>query len=589
MKKKFMCLIVSALLCMSTAFATGCGAKDKDQDKTVTLTVYSQLANSDGEQSGFFSTILKDKFNINLIIIRDSAGVYASRMEAKDLGDIIVWSNNGEQYQNAVSQGLLFDWEDEDLLDNYGKDIKKYFSIGLEANRGITNLIEGLDNKYKNKIFGIGNKLCQNLGDHEEFFYNWDIRWDLYKQLEDKYPVINNLDDYADLLKDMHELEPYGEDGNPTYAYSFWKDWDDKMVMNVKAFATSYWGYDELGVGLYDTDTGTYHDALEEGGPYLEALKFFNKLYREDLIDPDSMSQTFNEVSTKLNNGRNHASMFNYTGYMVYNTDARLESGKMMATLVPKEAKPPVYALNPNGGTNIWSIGAKTRYPEKCMELLNWLATPEGSMYIFNGIQGVHWDYDDEGGIYYTEFGEKSIKDKTTLQDGVVWTSPWTGKKYTLNGRFSDGELQTNNTFWVRDAVNLDSRKGERFSENSWASFSSSLDKYPIAQDWKTFTGRENRQDYLEKRVDAEGNPAYIIVPPFDYLESRKDATLSKKWNQVIDNIKSYTWQALYAKSDNAFNMYVNEMRREANSHGYADCVAWSISEAHKKFPSTVK
>ena len=40
-------------------------------DETVTLNVYSQLANYEGEQIGWFAQIMKDKFNVKLNIIRD--------------------------------------------------------------------------------------------------------------------------------------------------------------------------------------------------------------------------------------------------------------------------------------------------------------------------------------------------------------------------------------------------------------------------------------------------------------------------------------------------------------------------------------
>lgn len=41
-----------------------------------------------------------------------------------------------------------------------------------------------------------------------------------------------------------------------------------------------------------------------------------------------------------------------------------------MYPVTPEEATPCVYGLNPNGGNRIWTIGAKTKYPEKCMRFL---------------------------------------------------------------------------------------------------------------------------------------------------------------------------------------------------------------------------
>ena len=33
------------------------------------------------------------------------------------------------------------------------------------------------------------------------------------------------------------------------------------MVMYVKSMATAFYGYDELGIGLYNVETGEFYDA----------------------------------------------------------------------------------------------------------------------------------------------------------------------------------------------------------------------------------------------------------------------------------------------------------------------------------------
>ena len=90
-----------------------------NNEETINLTVFSQTANWSGAQTGWGATLLKDKFNIELTIIPDTNGAYQTRMESKNLGDIIIWGSNGEEYAAAVNQGLLFDWDEEDLLTTY--------------------------------------------------------------------------------------------------------------------------------------------------------------------------------------------------------------------------------------------------------------------------------------------------------------------------------------------------------------------------------------------------------------------------------------------------------------------------------------
>lgn len=249
----------------------------------------------------------------------------------------------------------------------------------------------------------------------------------------------------------MQKLCPTDDGGNKVYAVSLWPDWDDAMVMYVKATATAYYGYDELGIGLYDTQTGDYHDALEKDGPYLEMLKFYNDLYQADLVDPDSMTQTFDKMAEKVANGGVLFSIFNYSGSLSFNTDEHTAAGKMMYCMKPEEASPIVYGMNTQGGESIWSIGAKCEYPEKCMELLNYFSTPEGRMTMQYGPKGLCWDYDEDGYTVFTELGRQCRADENTVMNNG------------FKGTFDDGNLQINNTTWSIDAENPDSN-GESYN-----------------------------------------------------------------------------------------------------------------------------
>ncbi|MFR8428182.1 MAG: hypothetical protein ACLVCH_12070 [Roseburia inulinivorans] len=69
-------------------------SEDIIPDETVTLDVFDQLANYSGEQIGWFGQIMLDKFNVKLNIIPDSDGVYETRMESGNLGDLVIWGND---------------------------------------------------------------------------------------------------------------------------------------------------------------------------------------------------------------------------------------------------------------------------------------------------------------------------------------------------------------------------------------------------------------------------------------------------------------------------------------------------------------
>ena len=160
--------------------------------------------------------------------------------------------------------------------------------------------------------------LQQNASQRQDIMYEWDLRWDLYKELG--YPEIKNLDDMVDVLAQMKELCPTDDNGKTTYGVSLFADWDGDMVMFVKSTASAYFGYDEFGIGLYDSDKQEYHPCLEENGPYLTALKFYNTLYQKGLLDPDSQTQGYDGMVEDYQNGTAFMNVFNFLGSSLYNS-----------------------------------------------------------------------------------------------------------------------------------------------------------------------------------------------------------------------------------------------------------------------------
>ena len=553
-KKLLSVLLASSMVIGSASALTGCGSK---KNEVIKLNVYSQLANFSGKQIGWSADILKKKFNVELNIIPEGDGVFETRMTSGNLGDIVVWGADNDKYPLAVKNNLLFGWEDDNVLDEYGPYIKKNMPDALKKNKELTKTIT---NSASDKLYGFGANVALNSKDHESFFYTWDTRWDLYKKLG--YPKIKNLQDYHKMLKNMQKLCPSDDSGNKVYAVSLWPDWDDAMVMYVKAMATAYYGYDELALGLYDPTNGKYHDALEENGPYLEMLKWFNDLYQDGLIDPDSMTQTYDEMIAKVQNGGTLFSIFNYSGSLGYNTKEHTSAGKLMYCMKPEDASPIVYGMNTQGGDRVWSIGAKTEYPEKCMEIINYLATPEGRMTMEYGPKGYTWDYDDQKHAYLTDVGMKCQKDKNTTMGG--------GYK----GSYHDGELQINNVTWSLDASNPDS-DGETYNKESWASYNATPSS-DIEKDWRDKTGCTTINEYMEKGK-------YTVAPGTSFSKETQDTTLKTTWNQVTTEIKNSSWKAIYAKSDKKFDSVVASMKKSAKKYGYDKCVEWSRNQASRR------
>ena len=516
-------------------------------EETVTLDVFDQLANYSGEQIGWFGQIMLEKFNVKLNIIPDADGVYETRMESGNLGDLVIWGNDGDEYLQAVEKGMLYDWNEDDLLSEYGPYIKENMPYALEKNAQISG----------GNTYGFGFDVAIDSSARQDGMYTWDLRWDLYKELG--YPEIKNLDDMVTVLEQMKEICPTDDNGNTTYGVSLFNDWDGDMVMFVKSTATAYYGYDEFGFGLYDPETQTYHPCLEKDGPYLTCLKFYNTLYQKGLLDPDSQTQKYDGMVEDYQNGTAFLNVFNFLGSAMYNSEAHAAEGKAMYPCIPSEARPIAYGQNVYGGNRPWTIGAKTEYPELCMAIYNWLSTPEGRMTFEYGPKDVCWYYDENGMTQFTDLGRAAKLDgKTEMAEGY-------------SGTFEDGNFKMNNTTWGIDSPNPDSN-GETYNYKKWASFTAEAGS-DIEADWREVTGCATPDEYF-------GTFNYVLAPGTMYSAGVRSDELQVIWNQVATCIKDNSWRAIYAASDEEFNTIVDEMIAQADEYGYAQCVEFQENEA---------
>jgi multiple sugar transport system substrate-binding protein/putative aldouronate transport system substrate-binding protein len=538
-------------------FAAACessgGGEGNDRGDPITLTVYTQLANFSGFMSGWAAEILLERFNVRMNIINDQDGTFATLMESRNLGDIVILSKLND-YLDAVEAGVLFDWEEDNLVQDFAPYIWENMQRALEKNRDMSD----------GTLLGFGNNVAINVNDFEDSIYHPDIRWDLYSRLG--YPPVNTLEDFIPILEAMVALEPVSDVGTKTYGVSMFPDWDDNMVMMVKSTAALY-GYDEFHFGLYCTQTQTFQGALEEGGEYLRALRFYNQLFQRGLLDPDSMSQTWDGMVEKYTNGAAFFNIFNYMASHQFNTPENLAEGRGMFALAAADQKNLAYGLNVFGGNWMWSIGANTAHPELCMEIINWLATPEGVLTYLYGPQGVTWDYDDDGNTYMTELGIMTRDDADTEISYGSWT-----------GRYRDGTFEHNNTTWNSAATNPESARGESFDWETWLSTLEVRTVTDIEQSWRDFHGGIKRTtEYLRN------NGHFSVSIGSRYSARRMSRELTTIWNQVKNAIVDGSWDAIYARSDEEFDAIVAQMIANAKAYGYDTCIEWIEEEALRR------
>lgn len=545
--KKVLALLLAMVLAFSSLSLAGCGKKTK---APITLTVYSQRANYSGEQIGWMAKILLDKFNVKLKIVKEEQGIFTTRMESGNLGDILIFGDDNDKYLEAANKGMLLDWNQDNILSDYGQYIKKHMSKALQKNAGLTK---------SGKVYGFGYDVASSSKDHQAYFYGPYVRWDLFKQLG--YPDVKTLEDWIPVLEQMKKICPKSDSGKETYGVSLFNDWDGDSVMFVKATAALY-GYDEFGLGLYDCNNQTWQGNLDDGSMYLRFLKFYNQLYQKDLVDPDSLTQKYDGAQEDYIDGDAFFTLFDYLGSIQYNTKKHIKQNKAMYAYACDDQSTLCYGLNVYGSNSVWAIGANSQYPELCMKILNWMCTPEGRMTTEYGPKGVNWNYNSKKQPYFTALGLKCREDgKTEMTSG-----------YT--GTFKDGQNQMNCITWSLDAYNPET-DGETYNYQNWTTYSATQ-KSTILDDWRKKVGKTTTFDYLDSHQ-------HTIAPATTFSMEKRSDSLDVVWKQVTKVIKNYTWKAIYAKNDAQFNSIVKQMQKEANGYGYDKCCAFMQKQAAKR------
>jgi putative aldouronate transport system substrate-binding protein len=528
-----------------------------------TITVFSQLANYAGEQPGWFAKMIKDKFNIKLNIIASNlaggAAKTATMMASGDMGDLVVFGSNGKDYQDAIKAGLLYDWNKDGLLEKNGPNILKNAGQAVDANK--KQFGSGT------AVYGIGHDVGSGDGPSEgaDMTFGPDIRWDLYQKLGS--PPIKTLNDYLPLMKKMQDLEPKSDSGRPTYGFSLWSDWDGDFMTLAKVTAQFY-GYEE-GDGfnpgdliLTSAEGNKSQGMIEENSYYMQGLKFFYDANKMGLLDPDSLTQKFSDVSNKIKDGQVFFSQFPWLDN-VYNSPEHTSVGKGIQLVPFQDEKIFSYGQNPYGGVRIWAIGSKAKDPARIIQFMDWLYSPEGMLESSYGPKGLAWDIKD-GKAFVTDYGWKALPANAEPVPAELG-----------GGTFKDGTNQINNTTLKNSMINPNT--SEPYDYNLWSSTLNHATN-PVVKSWREAMGVVTPKEYFVKNnMVSVMKPAFTgtapLTPPSD---------IQQKQSEVGKVIKEYSWKMVFAKNDADYDKLKQQMVTKAKGLGYDDVVAFELDQTQK-------
>ncbi len=392
--------------------------------------------------------------------------------------------------------------------------------------------------------------------------FNWIpmLQWDAYKQAG--MPDVNTLEDYLDVVEKMVEIKPVAENGEKVYGFSLFSDWDNVTALEIATLSFMYGIDTEYVSQLMETNVVTkeINSILDEESFYYRALRFYYEANQRNLLDPNSVTQTYSDVLKKFSDGR---VMFSWFSWLVgeYNSDNRVNNPEKvdgMASVVAKDMKLYNAPEQSVGRTWYFAISKNSNDIEGALELLNWLYDPHVQQFLCNGPQGVTWQY--------TEQGEPQIIDWNIVDRKTERLMP----NEVGGGAFQDGVFSFN-SLGLQAATMMDN--GYTLSHRYWPS---TLNRHPTRMKDEVnamLGGVSVLAEYLEPRdmIAYSTQAVNMIGTPSDDMK----LTMS----HIGEVVKKYSWEMVYAKDEETFEALWHALRTEAKILGIDEVTAFYEQE----------
>lgn len=241
-----------------------------------------------------------------------------------DQEEFLADEDGGKEHMDAwllENMNVKINWEFT------GVDMVEQLNLMLVSNDYpdvITWMADDMANRFErqNKAIDLtdllaehGDNITRRLGDYMNFLYNEDgkiyklaqywgenpnvagsdfgMRYDLWKELGDD-DIYETPEEYVDAIQRVIANNPTNENGQQTYGFTS----ADQGQNFLRAMLGAY-GF----VNNYKVDDGDFKHWINTEEGY-EIAKIVNDMYQNNLIDPDFLSNGYEEYVTKLSSGQ---------------------------------------------------------------------------------------------------------------------------------------------------------------------------------------------------------------------------------------------------------------------------------------------
>ncbi|MDL2327272.1 hypothetical protein LJC64_01225 [Ruminococcaceae bacterium OttesenSCG-928-A11] len=401
--------------------STGTAAGDADAATTLTFGSTSQLQT---EPVPWLETVfmqdIQARANVQIDYTYYDEDKFNLLLASRDLPDFVLCTYGGK-LDDVIAGGLALDLDP--LLEQHAPNMLQ--DIYTQRN-GMVRALKGGDEQALYFIAdSIGVEYARGNKDNAR---GYNLRWDYYLELG--APEITDDNTYLDILSQMLAAHPETADGKPVYAsgvYDSLSAWFDRgaftqpSLLNVWTFMGSQymsgWDDNELYNGYTDTSRSAFW--LDMG--------FYNKMHGMGMLDPDSFTQTYDEMLVKIRGGQYLAGMgWNYQE--LYLTTAAEDPATLagFAQIASANALAFTDYFVPTGTfpSYFTFISKDSPNAEAVLGFYNVLHDFDVQRMFFSGVEGTHWDTVDGVPTMRDEWVQMfADADPRLLAEGMVETN----------------------------------------------------------------------------------------------------------------------------------------------------------------------
>ncbi len=547
---------VTAAPAKEDAADTDSDSKEESKElETLVLDIFDNAANYQGEQPGWFGYIVKEKFNLVLNILAPQISgdqLYQTRAAAGNLGDIVIIDN--AQWVDCINAGLVSDLTDILPGTEY---LSQYMDHFVGFNKSFDSVTNG-------RIYGMPDFIADTSPtsfSETQPYSSPEMYWPWYRELG--MPEIEDLDGLLDYMEEAYNAYPTTADGKPHIPITIWKDWDTNY-MEAACWIGQWYGYqcDNTTSSVQIGSEGDIISIIDDASSYKIGLQFLFDCNQRGLMDPDAASQQWMDVNAKYTNGQVNLMWYTWSRGFYNSTDkAANGDGWIVIPISDLDISQPGDAYY--GQSRVWCLGSQAQDPERTMEFIDWLNSPEGLRYVHSGIEDFVFEKMDNGKFQYTELGWNAFTENAPVPEEYG------------GGNYQDGISAINTC--IMGSFTVDPDTGEFYNPAYWAA-EVEKNKNQLTNEWsERFSGATNPTEYFLQ------NNQMTVTPQINADLGSDTSDIKTIRSQCAQILKDTSWQMVFAADQAEFDTLWADMKTQLDGLDWQTLLASDIEKAQKK------